>query len=428
MPTTRPGLRLSQTNATGTDSYVYNEHGALVDTADTFGAEAENVLDADGNVTSRRVSTTALATGPVYATSYAFDADDRETSLTDSSARTWSFYYDKRGAPTGTQNPNGTFSWNSSLANGWLSATYNRHGTINGSTTSPPADAVPISDFDYTYNPDGSRSQETRHTGQPGTGALTASGNEITDAGRTAANQGDGRTAPDSSFGVWQPATNLIPNGGIENGASGWSAISGASITADSTIAKFGGQSLKVTATASGQGAGVSAVVNASMTYSFSAWVYCSSTCATAATHVQPQWAEYASGTLNNTKTGTIQTLTSGWNRLAFSATTAAGINTVTASVKETSNAATIYLDGAQLEVGNVSTPYVNSNAAGKNVVSNGGFEFDASGWSAIGGGTISHSLSERRRARKGAGRDAGRVAVQVERERVGGRRGSPKR
>jgi RHS repeat-associated protein len=384
------GLLLSQTNATGTDSYVYNEHGALVDTADTFGAEAENVLDADGNVTSRRVSTTALATGPVYATSYAFDADDRETSLTDSSARTWSFYYDRRGAPTGTQNPNGTFSWNSYLANGWLSATYNRHGTINGSTTSPPADAVPISDFDYTYNPDGSRGQETRRTGQPGTGALTVSGNEITDAGRTAANQGDGRTAPDSSFGVWQPATNLIPNGGIENGASGWSAISGASITADSTIAKFGGQSLKVTATAAGQGAGVSAVVNASMTYSFSAWVYCNSTCATAATHVQPQWAEYASGTLNNTKTGTIQTLTSGWNRLAFSATTAAGINTVTASVKETSSAATIYLDGAQLEVGNVSTPYVNSNAAGKNVVSNGGFEFDASGWSAVGGGTIS--------------------------------------
>lgn len=40
-------------------------------------------------------------------------------------------------------------------------------------------------------------------------GSMVVSGNEITDIVRAAVVQGDSRTAPDSSFGIWQSATNL---------------------------------------------------------------------------------------------------------------------------------------------------------------------------------------------------------------------------
>lgn len=42
---------------------------------------------------------------------------------------------------------------------------------------------------------------------------LTVSGNEITDATRATGMQGDGRAPPDSSFGIWEGTTNLVPNG-----------------------------------------------------------------------------------------------------------------------------------------------------------------------------------------------------------------------
>jgi RHS repeat-associated protein len=391
------GLLRTATNPNGTNTLIYNEHGSLIDQTDSLGAEAENIYDKDSNIVSRRVSTTALAGGTVYTTNYTFDSADQETSLTDPASSTWSFFYNARGALNGTQYPNGTFSWNDYMPNGWLSKTYNEHGTINSTTTTAtlPTDSSPIANLTYQYNPDGTRSQEQRDPGQGGgTGTLTASGSEVTDAARTANNQGDGRSAPDSSFGIWQPETNLLGNGGMENGTSGWTAVSGATLASDSTIAKFGSSSLKVTTTTNGQGASASATVSASTTYTFSAWVDCPSACVTAGTVVQPSWGEYIGGTLNNTKTGSTQTLVAGWNKVSFSQTTAASITSVTAAIKVTSHPSVIYFDGAQLEAGNVATPFINTNGTGKNLVSNGGFEGNTTSWSALSGVTISRDTS----------------------------------
>jgi len=77
--------------------------------------------------------------------------------------------------------------------------------------------------------------------------AITASGNEITDAVRLAALEGDGR-APEASYGVWDAATNRHPNGGFETNTDLWAAYgSGASISRSSTAPKFGDWCLAVT-------------------------------------------------------------------------------------------------------------------------------------------------------------------------------------
>src|SRR4029077_10532410 len=80
-------------------------------------------------------------------------------------------------------------------------------------------------------------------------------GNEITDATRIANTQGDGRTPPDSSFGIWEATTNLCTNGGFETNTKGWVAYSPrdtATLTRDTSQAKFGTASLKVITTTGG--------------------------------------------------------------------------------------------------------------------------------------------------------------------------------
>jgi hypothetical protein len=76
--------------------------------------------------------------------------------------------------------------------------------------------------------------------------SVTVSGNEITDVIRAAALQGDGRTSPDSSFGVWETTTNQIANGGAESNVTGWNQSGATTLTQDGTWAKFGAKSLKV--------------------------------------------------------------------------------------------------------------------------------------------------------------------------------------
>ncbi len=75
---------------------------------------------------------------------------------------------------------------------------------------------------------------------------LTTTGNEITDATRSANVQGDGRSAPDSSTGIWRGTTNVVTNGGFENGVlNGWTPAY-STVTKDSSQAKFGSASAKV--------------------------------------------------------------------------------------------------------------------------------------------------------------------------------------
>jgi hypothetical protein len=75
--------------------------------------------------------------------------------------------------------------------------------------------------------------------------ALTVSGNEITDVTRTANNDGDGRTAPDSSFGIWEATTNLVAQGSFESNITGWVGNL-ATLSQDATWFKFGSKSMKV--------------------------------------------------------------------------------------------------------------------------------------------------------------------------------------
>ncbi|HZT92261.1 MAG TPA: PA14 domain-containing protein, partial [Gaiellaceae bacterium] len=168
------GQVLSATNAAGTLTYTYNEGGQLIDRVDSFGAEQENVYDADGNVTMRRIATSPLATAPsVYNSTYAYDAADELASLTDPAGHSWSFFYDADGRLKATTYPNTTFSWNDYLANGWLQDTLNRHGSFSTPPSSAPTDANALSDYSYTYEPDGQRASETRSGGSLATGTTS---------------------------------------------------------------------------------------------------------------------------------------------------------------------------------------------------------------------------------------------------------------
>jgi YD repeat-containing protein len=82
------GQLLTATNTTGSNSYHLNEAGQVIDRVDSYGAEQENILDADDNTLTRRVATTSLATGPVYSTTYGYDVRDRLPSIRDFST-TW---------------------------------------------------------------------------------------------------------------------------------------------------------------------------------------------------------------------------------------------------------------------------------------------------------------------------------------------------
>jgi hypothetical protein len=77
------------------------------------------------------------------------------------------------------------------------------------------------------------------------TGAVATSGGEITDAVRAAAVSGDGRTA-DSSFGMYEATTNLIPN---SDTFSGWGAPYGATVAVVSDVKKFGTGAARLTMT-----------------------------------------------------------------------------------------------------------------------------------------------------------------------------------
>jgi RHS repeat-associated protein len=168
------GQVLTATTGPLTLNYRYNEGGQLIDKIDSFGAEQESVYDADGNVLTRRISTSALgASGStIYNSSYTYDASGQLTRMTDPANHTWSFFYDANGRLQATTYPNGTFSWNDYLANGWVKDTLNRHGTFATPPASAPVDTAgaPVSDYSYSFEPNGQRASETRSGGGITTG------------------------------------------------------------------------------------------------------------------------------------------------------------------------------------------------------------------------------------------------------------------
>ena len=76
---------------------------------------------------------------------------------------------------------------------------------------------------------------------------VTSSGNELTDATRTANIQGDGLPLG-SGTGIWEATTNQVTNSGAETTASagGAQGVGSAAVTRDTTTFKFGAASFKV--------------------------------------------------------------------------------------------------------------------------------------------------------------------------------------
>ncbi|HEV7809433.1 MAG TPA: SwmB domain-containing protein, partial [Candidatus Limnocylindrales bacterium] len=160
----------------------------------------------------------------------------------------------------------------------------------------------------------------------PSGGAVNASGNEITDVVRTGGVQGDGRPA-DSSYGIWEAATNLDTNGGFENASSaGWTAT-GASVASSNEQARFGSLSGKVVASSAGDAVAKSVSgLTAATTYSRSLWIYRTETASTLTVSA-----------LNNAATGTLASATVpaalGWSRVAVRAKTETGQTTLTTRI-----------------------------------------------------------------------------------------------
>ena len=162
------GQQRTATDASGVVSTDYDEAGRVKKTVDSFTAEANLVYDADGNLVSRAAK--ASSSGTNYTTVYVYNAGDQLTTLTDPANRPYSFYYCSCGHLKAIQYPNGTFSWADLNNDKWVTAVYNRHGTITGTvndSTPVPADSQssPIADYAYTYNIEGQKSQEVRTGG-----------------------------------------------------------------------------------------------------------------------------------------------------------------------------------------------------------------------------------------------------------------------
>jgi hypothetical protein len=188
---------------------------------------------------------------------------------------------------------------------------------------------------------------------------LTVSGNEITDATRTTNTQGDGKTPPDSSYGIWEGTTNLVTNGGFESNTTGVYVYAGGTFARDTTKAKFGSASILVSTSGSGSADGVNingGTVTNGAVYTASAWIL-----GAAGTSLRFVLADstYASiGTTTFTTTGV-------WQRVFVTATANANTPFNIEIVRNgTGSAYNWNVDGVQLEQKATATPYVETNGA----------------------------------------------------------------
>lgn len=162
------GALRGATDASGTTTSEYDEGGRTKRRIDSFGAEATFLHDAEGNRVRRVAAAGALSSNPNYTTDYGYDDANHLAVLTDPAGRQYTFFYDNRGNLKATQYPNATFAWLNVNAAGRLDALYNRHGTLSAPLPgSVPADSQgsSLSDFAYTYNLDGAKTQEVRTGG-----------------------------------------------------------------------------------------------------------------------------------------------------------------------------------------------------------------------------------------------------------------------
>jgi RHS repeat-associated protein len=137
------------------DNYVNN-----------FGPTVSFTYDQDGNPTQRVAKTGTSQSSNT--TTYTHNDGDQLTSVTDPAGKLYKFWYDAVGNIHAIQYPNATFSWTDRNADNWITAVYNRHGTLPATLpASVPADSQssPISDFSYVFNVEGEETQEQRTGG-----------------------------------------------------------------------------------------------------------------------------------------------------------------------------------------------------------------------------------------------------------------------
>jgi len=202
---------------------------------------------------------------------------------------------------------------------------------------------------------------------------FTFSGNEITDATRAAATQGDGLSG-DSSTGIWENTTNLVPNGGLETNTTGWESRNGTTVTRDPSTSKFGQASLKMDQPGGGggfQGARLFVVglgfgwgvpVTAGATYTASVLVKAATGYSGAPVRINLIETD-ASGTTTGNSLNTI-TLTTAWQRVSVTRTMSASAARALISLEGNPAPLVWYADGIQLEQKAYATPYVETNGA----------------------------------------------------------------
>ena len=206
---------------------------------------------------------------------------------------------------------------------------------------------------------------------QLATSTVTASGNEITDVTRSkdknTGGQGDGRAAPDSSYGIWEATTNLVTNGGFESNTTGWTAGVDGSHARVTSYAKFGSASNKYTFDGTGQtGAHYDITLSASTQYALSVWVYVDQAYS-GSTELFLTTADFTDITTNDSSGSTI-TISGNkgrWirvTRIVTTGTDTAGAIRINANSGTPANGAIYYLDGVQAEAQPVVTPYVETD------------------------------------------------------------------
>lgn len=237
--------------------------------------------------------------------------------------------------------------------------TFNAANSANYTTSLATVDnsgAYPVSGVNKFTNPSFESNTNSWTYAAVSSPTLTVSGNEITDATRTANLQGDGVTPPNSSYGIWPATTNLITNGGFETNTAGWTDVS-STTTRITTQFKFGA--------ASGNVVTSNLTVNEGPYQNFTA---------TAAIYTVSAWVRGdAGGTVRvavrdnagaNAQLGTAVTLTSSWQRITLTTTALTAATWRTYIETNVQQSITFQIDGVQAELSSMATPYVETNGS----------------------------------------------------------------
>lgn len=200
---------------------------------------------------------------------------------------------------------------------------------------------------------------------------LTLSGNEITDAVRAAALQGDG-LAPEGSMGIWEGTTNLLPNGGSETNTTNQSPNGTGTpptLTRDTSRAKFGAASTRVNALGDGSSQGISytnttdGLVSPSDVVTGSVWVYHEEAASVSFT-VEVSWRASGGGLISSV-TAAADVAPYTWTRISVTGTAPALTSRAYLKPYRTGTVGAAFVfraDGAQVEKQPLATPYVETD------------------------------------------------------------------